>query len=242
MCCADKMKKVFDDSCRFIDSEYKRLGHTLGYRFFLCPQNLLNSQTRILYLGLNPGGNERLLEHPYTCCEAGTAFFTESWKGKVPGTENLQRQTQLLFEKIQRRIGGHGTAREFVDSQILSAYFIPFRSPGFLNLNKREESIKSAKKLWGNIFSYWLPDYIITLGKETFAQIGKIFLQKKFVASQLKAIPSGWRDYTLHVREFYKGDRTIYVGGLLHLGRFKIMGSLKYTPAIDKFLDMMNIG
>ena len=94
------MEQLFRECCDFIDSEYKRLGHTLGYRFFLCPRRLLNPQTKILYLGLNPGGKEDLPEHPHTSCENGTAFFTESWKNNVPGTENLQVQTQLLFESV----------------------------------------------------------------------------------------------------------------------------------------------
>lgn len=28
------MEQLFKECCDFIDAEYKRLGHTLGYRFF----------------------------------------------------------------------------------------------------------------------------------------------------------------------------------------------------------------
>ena len=137
------MEQLFRECCDFIDSEYKRLGHTLGYRFFLCPRRLLNPKTKILYLGLNPGGKEDLPEHPHTSCENGTAFFTESWKNNVPGTENLQVQTQLLFEKLRNHLGIHGiTTREFSDSHILSAYFIPFRSDSWESLPKKQNQSK----------------------------------------------------------------------------------------------------
>lgn len=42
------MEQLFKECCDFIDAEYKRLGHTLGYRFLTCPQNLLNPDMKLL--------------------------------------------------------------------------------------------------------------------------------------------------------------------------------------------------
>ncbi|WP_300719169.1 hypothetical protein [uncultured Desulfovibrio sp.] len=236
------MESIFKECCDFIDTEYKRLGHMLGYRFLLCPQKLLNPQTKILYLGLNTGGKEEISEHSCTSCEYGTAFFTESWKGMAPGTENLQRQTQFLFGKLQRNLGVNGTIQEFSDSYVLSAYFIPFRSPSWTSLCKKKESIESANNLWSKIFDYWMPNHIIALGKDTYKQIEKLFLQHNFDASPIQLIPSGWGKYNLAVRIFFREGRTIYLGNLLHLSQFKIMGKIKYAYAIDTFLDMMHFG
>lgn len=235
------MEQLFRECCDFIDSEYKRLGHTLGYRFFLCPQRLLNPQTKILYLGLNPGGKEDLPEHPHTSCENGTAFFTESWKGKVPGTENLQIQTQLLFEKLRKHLGVEGTTRDFVDSHILSAYFIPFRSNSWKSLPKKTESIESASKLWEKIFSYWMPTHIITLGRDNYNQIENFLLKNNFTALPIQNIPSGWGSYSHKVRVFHQNKHTIYMTSLLHISQFKIMTKEKYSNVIDTVFDKMNL-
>lgn len=236
------MEQLFKECCDFIDAEYKRLGHTLGYRFFLCPQRLLNPQTKILYLGLNPGGNEELLEHPRTSCEDGTAFFTESWKGKTPGTENLQVQTQLLFEKLRNHLGIHGmTTRGFADSHILFAYFIPFRSSSWKTLPKKTESIKSANKLWGKIFSYWMPTHIITLGRDNYNQIEKFLLKNNFTALHIQNIKADWGSYCHKVRTFYREGQTVYLGNLLHLSRYSIMDKAKYVPAVDAFLTKIHL-
>ncbi|WP_301964315.1 hypothetical protein [uncultured Desulfovibrio sp.] len=236
------MEQLFKECCNLIDAEYKRLGHTLGYRFFLCPRCLLNLKTKILYLGLNPGGKEDLPEHPRTSCENGTAFFTESWKNNAPGTENLQVQTQLLFEKLRNHLGIHGmTTREFADSHILSAYFVPFRSNSWESLPKKTESIKSASKLWEKIFSYWMPTYIMTLGRDNYIQIEKFLLKNNFTASLIENIPAGWGSYSHQVRTFYRKEQTIYLGTLLHLSHYSIMGKAKYAPAVDDFLTKMHL-
>lgn len=236
------MEKLFAECCSFIDAEYKRLGHTLGYRFLLCPKRVLNPRTRLLYLGLNPGGKEALPEHPCQSCENGSAFFTESWKGKKPGIENLQVQTQRLFEELRKKMGIEGTTREFADSHILSAYFIPFRSPSWQALPNRQESIKSARTLWTKIFSRWLPDHILTLGGDTYAQTEKLLQENSFQATPLQTIASGWGETTLAVREFHKGEQTVTVGRLLHLSTFKIMGKPQCASAVGAFLNMMHLG
>ena len=208
----------------------------------MCPRRLLNPQTKILYLGLNPGGKEDLPEHLHASCENGTAFFTESWKNNVPGTENLQVQTQLLFEKLRNHLGIHGiTTREFSDSHILSAYFIPFRSDSWESLPKKTESIKSACKLWENIFSHWMPTYIITLGRDNYIQIENFLLKNNFTASPIENIPSGWGSCSHQVRAFHRKGQTIYLGTLLHLSRYSIMGKTKYAPAVDTFLTKMHL-
>ena len=208
----------------------------------MCPRRLLNPQTKILYLGLNPGGKEDLPEHPHTSCENGTAFFTESWKNNVPGTENLQVQTQLLFERLRNHLGIHGiTTREFSDSHILSAYFIPFRSDSWESLPKKTESIKSACKLWEKIFSHWMPTYIITLGRDNYIQIENFLLKNNFTASPIENISSGWGSCSHQVRAFHRKGQTIYLGTLLHLSRYSIMGKAKYAPAVDTFLTKMHL-
>lgn len=42
------MEQLFKECCDFIDAEYQRLGHTLGYRFLTCSHTLLNPDIKLL--------------------------------------------------------------------------------------------------------------------------------------------------------------------------------------------------
>ncbi|WP_297139676.1 hypothetical protein, partial [uncultured Desulfovibrio sp.] len=44
------MEQLFKECCDFIDAEYQRLDHTLGYRFLTCSHTLLNPDIKLLYL------------------------------------------------------------------------------------------------------------------------------------------------------------------------------------------------
>ena len=51
------MEQLFKECCDFIDAEYQRLDHTLGYRFLTCSHTLLNPDIKLLYLSQSPAGS-----------------------------------------------------------------------------------------------------------------------------------------------------------------------------------------
>ncbi|MCI7373507.1 MAG: hypothetical protein MSH27_05170, partial [Desulfovibrio piger] len=121
------MEQLFKECCDFIDAEYQRLGHTLGYRFLTCSHTLLNPDIKLLYLSQSPAGSTDIKEHPKTSCEYGSPFFVERWDGDTPGTSSLQQQTQGMFAMLQAQLKIPGTVRDFAEQHILSGYFVPFR-------------------------------------------------------------------------------------------------------------------
>ncbi|WP_417035578.1 hypothetical protein, partial [Desulfovibrio piger] len=60
-------------------------------------------------------------------------------------------------------------------------------------------------------------------------------------ASPIENIPAGWGSYSHKVRIFYRKLQTIYLGTLLHLSHYSIMGKAKYAPAVDVFLTKMHL-
>ena len=132
------MEQLFKECCDFIDAEYQRLDHTLGYRFLTCSHTLLNPDIKLLYLSQSPAGSTDIKEHPKTSCEYGSPFFVERWDGDTPGTSSLQQQTQGMFSMLQAQLKIPGTVRDFAEQHILSGYFVPFRCKGLDNLKNKK--------------------------------------------------------------------------------------------------------
>ena len=112
------MEQLFKECCDFIDEEYQRLGHTLGYRFLTCSNTLLNPDMKLLYLSQSPAGSTDIKEHPKTSCEYGSPFFVERWDGKEAGTSVLQARKKkkhvllqhISFGKKYSKNGHHATS------------------------------------------------------------------------------------------------------------------------------------
>ena len=149
-----------------IEAEYVRLGHQLGWRFLAGPRRTFTTGTRFALVTLNPGGTCEDPTQPRLSSESGSAYWIESWNGYPAGTAPLQRQIQQLFARTVRIIGSMDSARDFVESQVLIAHFIPFRSPNLECLHRRGESLAFGQRLWSDILATWTPHVIMTISKE----------------------------------------------------------------------------
>jgi hypothetical protein len=61
----------------FIEAEYQRLGHTLGWRFLTCSERNIDTAS-VALVTINPGGGT--FEPPKWSVESGSAYVIESWK------------------------------------------------------------------------------------------------------------------------------------------------------------------
>lgn len=186
-----------------IEQAAGHLGHQLGWRFMMCPEATLTSAS-VAIVGLNPGGRER---HGTTwSCEAGNAYWIESWGGQAAGLAPLQRQVQ----QIARSIGA-------APSDIFAAQFVPFRSPSWSDLPNPRDAVAFARDLWTWTLAQSPAQTILCLGKNVVGpEIAAIVGARK-----CGVMPAGWGDQTIDI---YRSAQGIKVIALPHLGRFKLMG------------------
>lgn len=185
-----------------IEDEYRRLGHTIGWRLLTCPiDNIKTSKTALI--SINPGGYHR--EEPSVSSERGSAYCIESWKGNVAGEESLQRQVKRMCEILQTH-----------PDQILSGYLVPFRSPNWNQLPEKAQSLQFGLGLWKMLLSESQIGTIIAFGKEAGALLAAHF--NYFHNSQVQA---GWGTQTIDI---YCGPRQNRLIALPHLSRFKLFG------------------
>jgi hypothetical protein len=194
-----------------IEQEYPRLGHTLGWRFITCPVSNADSPEALL-IGLNPAG--RAIHGPSWSQELGSAYVVESWGGAPEGKANLQVQVQGL-------VGRLGLSFE----KVLSAQFVPFRSPSWAELPRQAESVAFAKKLWFEFVSSIRPRSVICIGHEV-----SDHLKGLFGAQRLSNRPSGWGNQNIRVG---KGRDGLDFMSFPHLSRFTLFTSSKCQDALD---------
>lgn len=245
------MEQLFKECCDFIDAEYKRLGHTLGYRFLTCPQNLLNPDMKLLYLSQSPAGGTDIKEHPKTSCEYGSPFFVERWDGKEAGASVLQQQTRQMFAMLQAQLKIPGTVRNFAEQHILSGYFIPFRDyASHKNKNETDEEKKkskekekaclaSAHQLWQKIFQKWTPSCILISGTSVGKEVKKILKSLNFTIIEGTPIDIQWQGRKIYIYTAKRDDKIIRIASFPSLSRYKTMNSGKYTIYFREMLEQI---
>ncbi len=228
---------LFIDSCNKIEREYRRLNHTLGYRFLLGSQKNLVPETEILFLGLNPGGSKIPPDHPDRSCENGPAFLVETWgAGSGPGNAPLQNQVQKMFLDLAEILPGSRGTRQLMNDSLLS-YYIPFRSPNVSALPRRSESRIFAKLLWSDILQELRLKLIITMDKDSFTDIVSILGQNGHTAyPKIHKTEVGWGNISAELAIFGSGIKRISVLRFPHLSRFKIFGRPESKPYTDRLI------
>lgn len=206
---------TFNECIASIEMEYMNLGHRRGWRFLTSSLESFGPESRILLLSLNPGGHSEPPDHPKASCEAGSAYRVECWPGYPAGRAPLQVQVQLLAKAL-------GTSLD----TLLSAYFVPFRSPNFASMHKAQESIDFAIRLWEGAMDSLSPNLVVCLGKETekwFREvIGQPLSENQY--------PVGWGAHTALVTRYR--DRVVLA--LPHLSRFRVFGRSESGEALEQ--------
>lgn len=230
---------LFDQCVASIDTTYARLGHALGWRFLTTPRSMLCDATEFGFISLNPGGSREPPEHPRASSESGSSYLTESWHDNPAGSAPLQRQVQALFAALARHTGHHEPLADFANQSILSAHYIPFRSPRLADLPRRQESLAFAQELWGDILRHWRPRILITIDREAYTGLSQVFC-KQAGARQFdaKRFNTGWGNYQADVVRFSSSSsvHALTLARLPHLSTFKLFSRPACRPHIEDFM------
>lgn len=239
------LNELFENSCKAIEREYQLLGHRIGWRFVTGPKSTFSQDTKILFISLNPGGDCDPPDHPHESSEDGSSYLIESWKGRPRGKESLQVQFQRLASKLQQTYGDTGSLENFINTKILTAHFIPFRSPRFDALHNKAESIKFGRSLWGQILRHLSPNIIITLNPESFQNISEILAGNGCEVIEHKHFQTGWgvgtsRPIGCEARKYNQRGNLVTILRLPHLSTFKLFSKAECAPYLDQVFNYVS--
>ena len=227
---------LFDNCCADIESEYRRLGHRLGWRFLSGPKATLSPASRIAFITLNPGGDYDSPDHPHESQEAGSAYLVESWGDRPAGQSKLQIQVGALFGHLAARVGD-GNRKALMNASLVG-YFIPFRSPSYDTLVNKADSLNFGERLWARIFEHIEPQIVITMDTNSFKRVRGIIKNRRPGDPERHVqLPTGWGNYMADVIHFGGSGNRVTLARLPHLSRFTIFTSSKCRAAVPRLMD-----
>jgi hypothetical protein len=184
-----------------VEDEYRRLDHTLGWRFLTCPYKNVEDATTAL-ITLNPGGAK--FYDPIWSVESGSAYEVECWPGFAAGQAPLQKQVRRMFELAR-----------VLPKDVLSGYLVPFRSRSWKELPRQDKSLDFGRHLWTHVFAQTKATTIFAFGKSVAPSLVGI-LQAVHPPTKCRA---GWGKQTIDVYRLEGAKRLIV---LPHLSRFPL--------------------
>ena len=186
-----------------IEKECQRLGAAYGWRFITCPQSRAGS-AKLLLVSLNPAGRER--HGPSWSQEEGSAYSVEQWGAHPPGMAPLQRQVQRMWELLG-----------LTEEQVLSAHYVPFRSPSWADLPRQAEALSFSEELWTWLLPRTHFERVVCIGKDVPGRP----IAKLLNAKNEATLPVGWGSVTANRYRLPDGRALI---ALPHLSRFAVFG------------------
>lgn len=219
-----------------IEEAYKKLGYKRGWRFMTCPERNLAS-SRIVVVTLNPAGHAP--GGPDWSCEKGSAYVIEAWPKQITRNKQTAPIDTLSPDKLPKRPVGRAPLQiQFqrmcallpVDpNNVFSAYFVPFRSPRWDQLENEDDALAFARGLWRWVFTRSPAKTIYCIGKNAAHRE----ILNLLAARHVEDIPTGWGNIRVDVSANKDGYRVI---GLPHLSTFKIFGRGEFDGVFRKRL------
>jgi hypothetical protein len=223
---------LFEDSVREIDAAYKRLGHTLGWRFLSVSKRVLDSPVKVALITLNPAGDSIPPDHPWESCEAGVSYLVERWGGAPPGESKLQIQVREMFKMLGQLIR-FDDSHERLMAQSLISHLVPFRSPRFAELPRQEESLDVGRRIWARLLPRVAPRLVICLGRKAQSELRALIPHVLTTQRQnMRTLATGWGDYTVDIEKFAGANGTTRLLYLPHLSTWSLFTSLKCASQI----------
>jgi hypothetical protein len=135
---------------------------------------------------------------------------------------------------LQSALNVPGSLGTFMSHRLLSAHFIPFRSPSLAALTRKGESLRFGEQLWKAILASWTPRLIITIDRETYAGIqGLIEPNLGRALLEQREWPSGWGQYTCQSRRYTDG---VTLARFPHLSRFGLFNRDASALQMQRFV------
>jgi hypothetical protein len=199
-----------------IETEYRYLGYSIGWRFLSSSENNIDTADVALVTN-NPAGHKDDPNAPRWSVENGNAYATEGWENSAEGEAILQKQVKSLFKVVGVDI-----------NSILSGYFVPFRSRSWDALHNPGRSIDFGRKIWTTVFARSPAKLIFVFGQNIGSDICKILCNGNFrtASCTLKAIPAMWGNY--RVNSYICSDKRILIT-LPHLSHFQLFNRTNFA-------------
>ena len=228
------MINVFEEIVLEIEEEYSKSENNLGWKFLTVSKNSLLKNSGTFLITLNPGGTKEDPRHGKGSCENGCAYLTEIWKKDCcPGQSTLQRQIQLLFQKIAHyNRYGYKNYTELMECSVCG-YFIPFRSPNLKSLKKKNETLDLGKRIWKKVFINSYIHLIICIDTITFLKVKEILAELNCFEISSSDYDTGWGTYKSTVVKYTRNNQVLTLVRFPHLSRFTIFGSEASKQYID---------
>ncbi len=214
-----------------IEAAYAELDHTLGWRFLNGPADTLAPDTRLAFVGLNPGGD--VYYPPHVSVEEGSAYRVERW-GPGHTLNPLQVQVRRMFDELARKLGVSSV--QLMDDT-LAWNFCPFRSPGWDRLPNRARSLTFSAELGTSVLAIANPRAILCLGDVIDRQLGVVLEARGLQRREVQKLPTGWGTVTYGVTRYGCPDGATLVVRLPHLSRYAIFGRPASRGAVDELTD-----
>jgi hypothetical protein len=215
-----------------IQQFYENSNHQLGWRFLSGSKHSLDNP-RVALITLNPGGKTIPKGHAWGSCENGSSYLVEKWKGSAKaGQSNLQRQVQLLFERIIAK-GALSIDRDQLIEQSLCGYFVPFRSPRLTDLVDKKQAFEFAENLWGKVLEHVKPKLFVCIDPETHKRVGTLVSSVyRLPKSNTKTFQTNWGKITATL-DTYGTNPPVNMLRLPHLSTFKLFTSDQCQNQLD---------
>jgi hypothetical protein len=198
-----------------IQSKYEELGYSMGWRLLYSPERVLEI-ARTALVGQNPGGSYAPPDHAEFAMQSGSAYTDERW-GAAPGQGKLQRQVLALLHLIGER-----------PEDVLAGNLVPFRSPSWEALPKKDEALAFGRSIWREILRHAKPRLVIGMGLGTSVPILKELLGVR----DIERLKIGWGNNEAERGVFDDGTFI----GVPHLSRFPFTTREESQEALQRLL------
>lgn len=160
-----------------------------------------------------------------------------------PVPEWLESPTALM--KIDMPHNGKELAETistWVEEDVLSAYFVPFRSKNEKGISKK--SWEFAEILWKNVFTHWCPDYVFTISLQAFNTFRAFNTLKSLGTAENCCIPvdcsTGWGKSKYNVEIITMDNNKQFVlARLPHFSYYKLFSCAKCYDPLKKFFKLV---
>lgn len=189
-----------------IQAEYERLGYNRGWSFMATPE-LTMRKAEVAFVGLNPGGGGEQDTFEYQAIwdfPGGNAYFNERW-----GPNNTETAIQRQIWKWHKLLG-------ISPAESFCAHFIPFRSPTWDALKRKDEAVAFGRRLWVQVLDVSPASLFVTMGKEPARQLASVMDAKR-----VAPFATGWGNQMIDIWDSPDGRRVM---GMPHPSRYTLFG------------------
>ena len=244
------MDDIFDKAIKKIENAYEKQGYGLGWCFLHSSKKTLTSSTKLMFVGINPGGGGSSTPIPslppsqfiQASCEEGNAYRVKDW-----GETGRQHQNEV--QKMFRRLSsvGIGTSWEDLMDNTLTSNFCPFRSPGGgwtrQDRDDKKEAVQFSYELWSDILPHLEPKVIICDGNggdSAFGYFTELFGRLDFDVRRKGDFPFSYEGERRSIKKNYlygHSNKFVDIIGLPHLSWNQIFTRKGYEDPIGSFLN-----